>query len=78
MGGEEGLWVEARGIWAAMLIFSNSTFHLTQSSSEGPKFHDAALMNKHLFASGLLSYIKSAVCVCVCVFSHVRVCAYMS
>lgn len=46
MGDEKGLWVvEMRGIWTAMLLFSNSTFILTQSSNEGPKMQDEVLIN---------------------------------
>lgn len=72
MGGEKGLWVvRMRYIWTARLVFSNSTFPLTQSSNEGPKMHNVVLINTNLFASDLPGYIKAAACeytfVCVSV-----------
>lgn len=74
MGGEKGLWVvEMRGIWTAGLMFSYSTFPLTQSSNEGPKMHDVVLINTNLLASDLPGYIKAASCVYTCTHVYTRV-----
>lgn len=62
VGGEKDLWaVEMGDIWTVRLMFSNSTFPLTQSSNEGPKMFNVVLINTNLN----MLYKGCHMCVCL-------------